>query len=180
MEYLNVTLQVTYYQDTALAEISKRLEEGRPSLFFLWSPHAMMAKYALNRLSLLPGTSDMYKDGKADYPNDVIEKVFSKTLLSIAPQVVKLLTRMSVDNAMGSAISSLVANDGMPLFDGVCKYLKEWSKWRVNWVPQEEECDGGQYFNKTLKQSSPARLDTRPKAASLRAVHSAPLGSSRI
>ena len=37
---------------------------------------------------------------------------------------------------------------GMLLFDGVCKYLKEWSKWRVNLVPQEEECDGGQYFNK--------------------------------
>ena len=141
----------------------------------------MALRYALNRLSLLPGTSDMYKDGKADYPNDVIEKVFSKTLLSyatppapprptppcpppaaplhtqtggahsppwcirrhtrrclctrrpaglalvgrgwpatvgrtcsIAPQVVKLLTRMSVDNAMGSAISSLVANDGTP------------------------------------------------------------------
>ena len=44
----------------------------------------MTLRYALNRLSLLPGTNDMYKDGKADYPNDVIEKVFSKTLLSYA------------------------------------------------------------------------------------------------
>jgi hypothetical protein len=89
----------------------------------------------------------------------------------------------------------------MLLFDGVCKYLKEWSKWRVNWVPQEEECDGGQYFNKVplpaghdvmcgwahvtvggrrSSNASPARLDTRPKAASLRAVHSAPLVRSRI
>jgi ABC-type proline/glycine betaine transport system substrate-binding protein len=151
MAYLNVSLSVEYFKDEALAKISEELEANHPTLFYVWSPHALLGKYALNRLSLLPGTNEMYKEGRADYPNDVIEKVYSKTLIPMAPQVIKLLSRYGVDNAMGSTISSMVSNDGMSLFDGVCKYLRDWTKWRANWVPQDEECEGGSYYNKTLK-----------------------------
>jgi ABC-type proline/glycine betaine transport system substrate-binding protein len=152
------------------AYIAQKLEDDEPLLFFLWDPHHLLYKFSLNRVQfpVIPGvvpvgscrapwimlcpwaqaytTEERYTQGLSDYPSDVLVKLSSKNLKTVAPTVNTLLLRFTITNAEQSFMMSSVANDRLQLFAATCAWLKSYpDRWR-DWVPQEAfSCEAGHF-----------------------------------
>ena len=98
LQRLGVPITVKYYGDEADAQITRRLDEQRPALFYLWSPHPLLAKYSLSRMSLPAITNvNEFESGYTDYPPDILEKVFALKLAMTAPPVMEMYLRFQID-----------------------------------------------------------------------------------
>ena len=149
-ERLGVKYTVKYLgaEDVTKPLLRANLREGVAMLFYLWSPHPLLAKYALNRIQLPSFTSaDAFEAGQSDFPNDVLEKVYSKHLAKLAPLVVRMYSRFTLTNFDQSAMMSAIDNDGLSLFQGVCTWMQQSKDRWSTWLPAEEiECKPGQYL----------------------------------
>ena len=100
--------------------LQDRLEAGLPTLFYLWTPHQLLALYKLTRIQLPTFEKNLFDDGRADYPYEVLEKVAWENLASLAPVVQQLTTRFSLDNsALGSMLGSM-ETEGLSTFQAAC------------------------------------------------------------
>ena len=98
LQRLGVPITVKYYGDEADAQITRRLDEQLPVLFYLWSPHPLLAKYSLSRMSLPAITNvNEFESGYTDYPPDILEKVFALKLAMTAPPVMEMYLRFQID-----------------------------------------------------------------------------------
>ena len=124
------------------------LNGGQSVVFYLWSPHAMLAQYRLSRIQLPEYSSHGFHEGKTDYPPDVLDKVASKTLAKLAPQVYQLYSRFNVEATDQQEIMSTVATSNLTMMQAVCKWLESpINKGKLrSWIPEEQfTCKAGQY-----------------------------------
>ena len=134
--------------DSADVVIAEKLEGSEPLLFYLWSPHALLSKFKLNRIQLKAYTTRADFDaGKCDFPPDTLEKVYAKTLTKSMPLVERLYQRFSVRAGSVSWILDQV-RPGLDLAGAVCAWMKDAENngtW-AEWVPVEEvSCKPGEH-----------------------------------
>ena len=131
--------------DKAPDTIRARLEDGLPTFFFLWSPHALNTRYSLNRIQLPVYTPALFERGLSDYPTDALEKVASKQLAEIAPLVAKLYSRFYIDNAAQEGMLAKIDALGLSVMQAVCGWMRKEVVWQA-WLPTEKlSCDAGHY-----------------------------------
>jgi ABC-type proline/glycine betaine transport system substrate-binding protein len=135
MTNLNLPFEMDYLgASVAEGVIRARLDAGLPALFYLWSPHALNARYSLNRIQLPAYTPGLFDHGLSDYPTDVLEKVAAKTLSEHAPDVAKLYSLFWIDN---SAQESMLAeiDSGLSAMQATCAWMQKeenaavWTAW---------------------------------------------------
>jgi hypothetical protein len=148
MTNLNLPFAMDYLGASAAANVIRtRLDAGLPALFFLWSPHALNARYSLNRIQLPAYSPAQFEHGFSDYPMDVLEKVGAKTLSERTPDVAELYTRFFIDN---SAQESMLAamESGLSAMQAACTWMRTEENaavWKA-WVPVTKlACDPGNY-----------------------------------
>ena len=91
---------------------------------------------------------DAFSAGKTDFPDTVLEKVYAKTLPSLAPIVAKMYSRFSISNVAASELLNAISNENRTLFEAACRWLKADgnSRWKSDWLPIEEfSCEVGSY-----------------------------------
>ena len=148
LDYQTQYLDATEYEGV----ITDRLSLGLPTLFYLWSPHPLLAKsrpQALSRIQL-PEYSPLKSDmGKVDYPTEVLVKLASKWLDERAPLVKQLYSRFSLDNSAQEAMMAAVESEALSVFQAVCTWMTDaehtemWSLW---FPPERLVCAVGGYI----------------------------------
>ena len=132
----------------APAEIRARLDAGVPAFFFLWSPYALNARYRLNRIQLPAYTPALFKQGLADFPTDVLEKVASKQLAALTPMVAELYSLFRLDNSAQESMLAMIEAEGLSVMQAVCAWMQKEENiavWQA-WLPAEARtCDAGNY-----------------------------------
>lgn len=139
---LELPYEVEYRGADADMYITEKLEKGEPILAYLWDPHRLLTRFALNRVQFPAYTTDEhFAQGGSDFPNDVLLKLASNNLRAISPVVHTLLLRFTITNAEQSEIMSSVADDGLEPFSASCEWLKgHRTRWQ-DWIP----CEPGQF-----------------------------------
>jgi hypothetical protein len=139
--------------------IKARLAGGVPTLFYLWSPHALNAQYILNRIQLPAYSAEGFELGLTDYPVDVLEKVGSKRLSELTPDVAKLYSRFQMDNSAQESMLMQLDGHGQSAAQAVCAWVRKEANaaiWQA-WIPNEEfTCSFGQIENKSECIECPA------------------------
>ena len=142
MRYLNLNYRIVYAGSDAEALIKSRLDADLPTLFYLWSPHAMMAMYTLSRIQLPPYSSAGLAAGQTDYTIEVIEKMASKRLAELSPRVDQRYARFTLDN--GAQEGMLAAVDGgLSVMEAACGWLHDAGTTWEQWLPDSSSEDGG-------------------------------------
>ena len=139
--------------DSAVADIEGMLDSGQPALFFLWTPHAILANHELHRIDLPAFSPRLFAAARSDYPTDVLEKVQWRWLAQIAPLVHQLYSRFNVDNAAQDNIMGAAYAGGLSVKEATCAWFKSPENalaWRAWLPPEEPQCGPGQRLNKSL------------------------------
>jgi hypothetical protein len=117
--------KVLFLGSEADVTIRSRLQAGVPTLFYLWSPHSLNAGFDLNRIQLPPYTTPAsFEQGRSDYPTDVLEKVASKKLAEIAPDVATLYARFTIETATQEQLMLGIDQGSQTVMQAVCGWLK--------------------------------------------------------
>jgi hypothetical protein len=147
---LNLNYSVTFMGDEAETVLYTRLSSNLSTLFYLWTPHPFLAKFQLNRIAL-PAFKNaaLFSGGKTDFPTDTLEKVASKTLNELAPQVYQMYSRFSLENS--DQVEMLDETDKLgSTMMAACAWLTSPDHeefWKEAWIPKEEFlCPAGQYM----------------------------------
>jgi hypothetical protein len=139
---LRLDYKIGYFgADVADGLIKARLEQGLPTLFYLWSPHQLQPQFKLSRIQLWPFQSEPeFREGKSDYPVDFLEKVVSKSLAQIAPQVSKLVARYMISNPNQEGIMAAVDRDNITAHGASCAWLlnAKNAAEMLSWIPPPE------------------------------------------
>jgi ABC-type proline/glycine betaine transport system substrate-binding protein len=134
--------------DAAPLAIQARLDAGLPAFFYLWSPHALNARYALNRIQLPQYSPARYEAALSDFPVDVLEKVAAKSLVELEPAVAELYSKFVVDTNVQESILSAVDADGLSAMQAACAWMQKEENvavWEA-WLPAEKlTCEVGNY-----------------------------------
>jgi ABC-type proline/glycine betaine transport system substrate-binding protein len=134
--------------DEAPRAIQARLDAGLPTLFYLWSPHPLNAKFGLNRIQLPAYSPALFAQGRSDYPTDVLEKVGSEQLARLAPAVAKMYSLFGIDSSAQEAIFANVDAQGLSVMQASCAWMRQEENlviWEA-WQPVEKaSCDVGHY-----------------------------------
>jgi hypothetical protein len=143
----------------AVEAIKARMDGGIGAFFYLWTPHPLNAEYGLNRIQLPTYSVEGYKLGLTDYPVDVLEKVGSKRLADLAPEVAIVYSRFYIDNSDQEAMLMPLDAFGQSLAEAVCGWVhKEGAAaiWQA-WLPTENlMCAVGQIANGSACEVCPA------------------------
>ena len=76
MDSLGVGFDFVFMGTNAEEYIRARLGAGLSSIFYLWVPHALQKRFELSRIQLPVYGKARFDAGQADYPIDVLEKVY--------------------------------------------------------------------------------------------------------
>jgi len=149
MTNFDLHYEVTYLGiDLAPDVIRARLNADLPVLFYLWSPHAFLSRYSLNRIQLPTYGPQLFEQSLSDYPTDVVEKVASKQLAEIARKVADLYSRFQIGNVAQDTMLAMIDTQGLSVMEAACTWMrKAWSEaaWK-GWIPPEQHlCDIGNY-----------------------------------
>jgi hypothetical protein len=109
---------------TAGDVIQSRLDAGVPALFYLWSPHPLNARYSLNRIQLPAYTPALFDRARSDYPTDVLEKLASKQLTQLVPDVADAYAHFQIDNWAQESMLAAVDSDGMSVMQATCAWMR--------------------------------------------------------
>ncbi len=148
MTNLDLRYDVAYLGATAAADaIRARLDAGLPAFFYLWSPHALNSRYRLNRIQLPAYTPGLFGLGLSDYPTDVLEKVGTRSLSELAPDVAKMYWLFRIDNPAQESMLAAI-DSGLSAMQATCAWMRKeenaavWSAW----VPVARlACDPGNF-----------------------------------
>jgi hypothetical protein len=148
MTNLDLRYDVAYLgAERAADAIRARLDAGLATLFYLWSPHPLNARYSLNRIQLPAYTPGLFTLGLSDYPTDVLEKVATKTLSEHAPDVAKLYSLFRIDNPAQESMLAAI-DSGSSAMQATCAWMQKEENAAVwtAWVPVATlACDPGNY-----------------------------------
>ena len=148
MKFLNLDFQIVYLGAAGAADvITARLDSGLRTLFYLWSPHTLHAKYNLSRIQLPAFKPEAFEQGRSDYPTDILEKVASSKLAAIAPSVLQLYSRFRLDNTAQESMMAQIS-PSVSIAGSACIWIRSPTnrqKWRV-WIPTER-CPKGHYLD---------------------------------
>jgi hypothetical protein len=162
-----------HVENTTLEALREKLNTRPeiPTLFFLWEPHAILKQYKIGRVNLPAYTDQMQFDlGKSDWKRDIVEKLVSPNLFTLAPDVHQLVSRFSLTNAQQQSMMAEVTANGSSVFTAACNWLRANKKpdshptdsnttdskqptvsnvssvyyWEDNWMTLEFSCDAGQ------------------------------------
>jgi hypothetical protein len=142
--------------DKAEGAIKARLDADLPVFFYLWTPHPINARYSLNRIQLPAYSAERFEQGRSDYPTDVLEKVGSKRLAELAPDVAKLYSRYQITNDVQEAMLATMDSRGLSVAQAVCEWMRQEESraiWQA-WLPSE--CSVGSFINGSDCQACPA------------------------
>ncbi len=135
MMNFDVRYDVAYLgADRAADAIRARLDAGFATFFYLWSPHALNARYTLNRIQLPAYTPALFKLGLSDYPTDVLEKVAAKTLSEHAPDVAKVYSLFRIDTLAQESMLAAI-DSGLSAMQATCTWMHKeenaavWGAW---------------------------------------------------
>jgi hypothetical protein len=115
--------RVVFLGANAAATITSRLQASVPTLFYLWTPHALNAQFSLSRIQLPPYSPALFAQGRSDFPTDVLEKLAAKNLPDISSQVSSLYRRFAVETATQEQLLSAIDFRGQPVMEAVCGWL---------------------------------------------------------
>ena len=149
MANLDLHYDVEYLgADAAPRAIQARLDAGLPTLFYLWSPHPLNARFSLNRIQLPAYSLALFARGRSDYPTDVLEKVGSEQLARLAPAVARMYSLFGIDSSAQEAILANVDAQGLSVMQASCAWMRQEENlvvWQA-WLPvQKTSCDVGHY-----------------------------------
>ena len=154
-------------EDIPIQALQERLDKNIPTLFFAWEPHPIMERYKIGRVNLPPfNDTQLFDEGKTDWATDILLKLVSPNLFSLAPDVHQALNRFSLTNAQQQQIMAQV--DPQSVFQAVCGWLrsntdlhsskadpglstspnkgnKTTFDWHERWVKRDFECDPGSF-----------------------------------
>ncbi len=160
---LSLDYNIVYFgADAADALLKARLQMGLPTLCYLWSPHQLQPQFKLSRIQLRPFRSDAeFREGKTDYPIDVVEKLVSKSLAAIAPRVSQLVSRYSITNADQEEIMAAVDRGGLSAHEASCAWLLDAKNADsvLGWIPPAPvlSCEKSVAWVEGLLSNLPAR-----------------------
>ena len=148
MQTLGLGYDVVYLGDEAEAIIEQRLAASIPTFFYLWSPHPLTAKYPVSRIQL-PGYTDTasFDAGKSDYPpGEMLEKVASGRLATIAPRVFRFYSRFTIDTSAQISMMRMVTGE-VSSKDATCTWLQspQGIERRKRWLLESAMCATGFY-----------------------------------
>ena len=121
--------------------VRERLSAGQPTLFLLWTPHALLKQFRLSRIAL-PSfqTSKLMLAGQTDYATEILEKVASTKLAAVAPSVKQLYSSFTITNSeQGAMMASM--HSGLSAMHAACHWMKQpdnENTWRA-WIPAAAE-----------------------------------------
>ena len=138
MRNLGAGYKVLFLGSEASATIRSRLQAGVPTLFYLWSPHSLNAQFDLNRIQL-PAYTNMavFEQCRSDYPTDVLEKVATKKLAEISPDVESLYARFTIETSAQEDLMLSIDLGSHTVMQAVCGWLtteENGAVWRP-WLP---------------------------------------------
>ena len=138
--------------------LQKRLEAQLPTLFFLWEPHKFFELYKLTRIQLPMHNRLLFKEGKTDYPIDILEKVAWKGLGFLAPRVHQLVASYRLQTDDQESIMKRIDMEGLSLFQTACAWLKNNNATWSQWLPKEDKaltfkCTPGQLVEGNICRS---------------------------
>jgi hypothetical protein len=138
VQFLNSSYRVQFMNDTWDAVLDERLGAGVPTLFYLWSPHPLKAKYPLSRIQLPPNNPEC-RNGSAlqracDYPPDIVEKLASSKFATGVPgNISRLYANFIIDNYEQENMLYAAESKNSTMFDVACAWLKgnepKWQNW---------------------------------------------------
>ena len=136
--------------DKAAGTIKARLDADVPVFFYLWTPHPMNARYSLNRIQLPTYSPERFGRGRSDYPTDVLEKVGSKRLAELAPDVATLYSSYHITNDVLEAMLATMDIRGLSVAQAVCEWMRQEESRTIwqEWLPSELlACSVGSIIN---------------------------------
>jgi ABC-type proline/glycine betaine transport system substrate-binding protein len=140
MTNLGLRYDVAYLGAAAAPDaIRARLDAGLPAFFYLWSPHALNARYSLNRIQLPEYTLARFNQGLSDYPAEALEKVASTQFAEFAPLVAKLYAKFEIDNVAQERILASIDVSKLSVMQAACDWMRDETNvpvWEA-WLPVE-------------------------------------------
>lgn len=141
---LGLHLQVVWAgsESALLAELYKAYTRKQPILFYLWTPHAALAKYRLTPVKLPRYSDACYaragRGGVAcDYPPEVLFKVIWPGLKTMAPEAYQFLRNFNYTNDDQITMLAMVETEGKTTEEAARIWInKNKSKWKT-WIPAE-------------------------------------------
>ena len=130
--------------------IRARLDANIPAFFFLWSPHAFNAQHALNRIQLpqLRAAATSHEAGPSDFPTEMLEKVASKTLSELTPEVAEFYSRFRIDTLAQERMLAAIDAEELSAMQAACAWMRTEENAAVPkaWLPVATlDCDAGHY-----------------------------------
>jgi ABC-type proline/glycine betaine transport system substrate-binding protein len=145
MRNLGLDFEVVHLGGKAESEIEQRLAAGIPTLFYLWSPHPLAAKFRLSRIQLPEYSPALFEAGMCDYPpGEPLAKVASCLIARIAPSVLRFYEAVSIDNREQISMMAAVGGDASSK-DAACAWLRgpEGNEKRRKWLLDSTQCPVG-------------------------------------
>jgi glycine betaine/proline transport system substrate-binding protein len=142
IDNLGMDLQVVYAgsEEAILAQLDAAVSRQEPLLFYLWTPHAIHAKYDLTEVQLPDYSDDCYEGADTggvdcDYPADDLFKIFWAGLRDYAPDAHTFLSNMKYTTEDQIDMMAAVELDGMSIEESARQWIAENEPvWRA-WLP---------------------------------------------
>jgi glycine betaine/proline transport system substrate-binding protein len=139
---LGMNLEVVYAgsEEAILAQLDAAYNRQSPLLFYLWTPHAVHAKYDLTEVQLPAYSDDCYAGADTggvdcDYPADNLFKIFSTQLQEKAPEAYQFLRNMSYTTEDQIEMMASLELEGQTKEQAARAWLESHeSVWRA-WIP---------------------------------------------
>lgn len=139
---LGMNMEVVYAgsEEAILAQLDAAYNRQSPLLFYLWTPHAIHAKYDLTEVELPPYSEECYADADSggvdcDYPADNLFKIFSTQLQEKAPEAYQFLRNMNYTTEDQIEMMADLELEGKTKEEAAREWLESHeSVWRA-WIP---------------------------------------------
>ncbi|MFH1138738.1 MAG: ABC transporter substrate-binding protein [Pseudomonadota bacterium] len=135
---LNFQVQRVESEKAIMKEVESAYRNGRPVLFYFWSPHFFFVKLDLTEVRLPPYHDRCYAKapvGGVDcgYPPEVLFKAAWPGLKEKAPEVFQFLKNFVLTNEDQLEMMALAVNEGLSVEQAVRVWLdnneKQWRPW---------------------------------------------------
>jgi hypothetical protein len=118
--------------------LKERMQQGKPTLFYFWTPSALLKQFNLSRVSLPEYNKAGFLAGLSDYPMDVITKVASWNLNKIAAKVLSLYSRFILDNDAQMEMLADLDNQKSNVRQIACGWMLRNNATWTSWIPEDE------------------------------------------
>lgn len=138
---LHLQVVVAGSEEAILAALDAAYSRRQPILFYFWTPHSIHARYDLVPVQLPPYSDACYakipqRGVDCDYPADVLFKIFSTNLKTLAPEAYTLLKNFNYSTADQITMIAAVEVDGKTAEEAARAWIEaNPAKWQA-WLPK--------------------------------------------